>query len=179
MKCNDREKLFLFVHQMLEPEEADVMRRHIAGCVDCARAADEYRKLDTALDDWGVAEPSPWFDAKVRARVAASEQKNSGFFGFGRVRVLAAGIAAMALILVAVVVFNHQKVAEINQPPSSMQQPVATAAPPQVPATTEALRQPLPAEEQLKMDENLRVLEDYEVIANFDALSELPQANNN
>jgi hypothetical protein len=85
----------------------------------------------------------------------------------------------MALLLVAVVVFNHQKVAEINQPPSSLQRPVAITPGPRAPATTEALRQPLPAEEQLKMDENLRVLEDYEVVAKFDALSELPQANNN
>jgi anti-sigma factor RsiW len=179
MKCYDREKLFLFVHQMLEPDEADVVRRHVSGCADCAHVVDEHRKLDAALDDWNVAEPSPWFDAKVRARVAASERKNAGFFGFGRVRVLAAGMAAIALILVAVVVFNHPKVAEMNQPPSTLQQQVATAVPPQVPAITAAIRQPLPPEEQLKMDENLSVLEDYEVVANFDALSELPQANNN
>jgi anti-sigma factor RsiW len=179
MKCYDREKLFMFVHQMLEPDEADAVRRHVADCADCTRFVDDHRKLDAALDDWNVAEPSPWFDAKVRARVAASEQKNAGFFGFGRVRVLAAGMAAMALILVAVVVFNHQKMAEINQPLSSLERPVAITPGGQVPATTADIRQPLGPEEQLKMDENLSVLEDYEVVANFDALSELPQANNN
>jgi anti-sigma factor RsiW len=179
MKCNDREKLFLFVHQMLEPDEADRMRRHVAGCAECARAVEEYRKLDSALDDWGVAEPSPWFDAKVRARVAASGKKNSWFFGFGRVRVLAVGVAALALVLVAVVVFNHQGVVENQQSASNRQQPAVTSPQPRTPATTEALRQPLPAEEQLKMDENLSLLEDYEVVANFDALSELPQAHDN
>ena len=179
MKCQDRERLFLFVHRMLEADEADQVRRHLAGCTECGRAVEEYRKLDSALDDWGVAEPSPWFDAKVRARVAAGGRKNSGFFGFGRVRTLAAGVAALVMVLVAVVVFNHQRVAEINRPPSSLQRPVAITPGPRVPATTEALRQPLPAEEQLKMDENLSVLEDYEVVANFDALSELPQANAN
>ncbi|HXH50956.1 MAG TPA: zf-HC2 domain-containing protein [Terriglobia bacterium] len=179
MKCHDRGKLFLFVHRMLAPDEADVMRQHVADCANCARVVDEHRKLEVALGDWNVAEPSPWFDAKVRARVAASEQKNAGFFGFGRVRVLAAGMAAIALILVAVVLFNHQKVAEINQPPGSQEQTTVTAVQPQVPATTAAIRQPLPPEEQLKMDENLSVLEDYEVVANFDALSELPQANDN
>jgi anti-sigma factor RsiW len=179
MKCDDREKLFLFVHQMLEPDEADVVRRHVAGCADCRRDVDEHRKLDAALDDWNVAEPSPWFDAKVRARVAESEQKNAGFLGFGRMRVLAAGVAATVLIVVALVVFNHQKVAEINQPPSSLERPVAITPGGRVPATTAAIRQPLPPEEQLKMDENLSVLEDYEVVASFDALSELPQANDN
>ena len=179
MKCNDREKLFLFVHQMLKSDEADVVRQHVAGCADCARVVDEQRKLDAELDDWSVQEPSPWFDAKVRTRVAACGRKNAGFLGFGRVRTLAAGLAAITLILVAVVLFNHPKVAEINQQPSNLQQQVATAVPPQVPATSAAIRQPLRPEEQLKMDENLSVLEDYEVVANFDALSELPQANNN
>ncbi|HET7101905.1 MAG TPA: zf-HC2 domain-containing protein [Terriglobia bacterium] len=172
MKCIEREKLFLFTHGMLEQEEADRMRRHVAGCDECGRAAGEYLHLDAALDDWNVAEPSPWFDSKVRARVAASENRNSGFFGFGRLRVLATGVAAVALILVAVVVFNHQGVVE-------NQQPIATTASSQNSPATQALRQPLRPEERLKMDENLSLLEDYEVVANFDALSELPQANVN
>jgi len=170
MKCNDREKLFLYVHQMLQSDEAEVVRRHLAGCADCARLANKYRGLDAALDDWSAVEPSPWFDAKVRARIAASDQKKRGLFGFGGVRALAAGMAALALIVALVVVFSHRSVVE-------NQQPVAVTASPHQPVSAEAARQPLPAEEQLRMDENLRVLEDYEVVANFDALSELPQAN--
>jgi len=179
MKCQEHEKLFLFVQQMLEPREAEGMRRHVASCVECSHAAEEYRKLGAALDDWSVAEPSTWFDARVRARVAASVQKNSGVFGFGRARTLAAGVAAVVLIVGALVVFHHQQVVENHQPAISQQQPEATAAAPQTPATTEAQRQPLPADEQLKMDENLSLLEDYDVVSNFDALSELPQANDN
>lgn len=177
MMCNDRETLFLYVHQMLQSDEAEVVRRHLADCADCSRMADEYRGLCAALGDWSAAEPSPWFDARVRARIAASDRKLSGLFDFGRIRVLAAGMAGLALIVALVVVFSHRGVVENQQPAVIQQQPAAVAAPPQDPATTQAARQPLPAEEQLKMDENLRVLEDYEVIANFDALSELPQAN--
>jgi len=80
MKCNEREKLFLFVHQMLKPDELDQVRRHLAGCAECRQAAEEYGKLDSALDEWSAADPSPWFDAKVRARVAESGQKNPGFW---------------------------------------------------------------------------------------------------
>lgn len=179
MKCRERENLFLLIHQMLGPDESERMRRHLAHCAECARAAEEYRRLDSALDDWAVAEPSPWFDAGVRARVEASARKKSWFFGFGRVRALAAGVAAIVGIMVAVVVFNHPKVAEINQPLSSLERPVTITPGPRVPAISEAVRQPLPADEQLKMDENLSVLEDYDVVANFDALSELPQAGEN
>jgi anti-sigma factor RsiW len=179
MKCQERENLFLFVHQMLGPHEAERMRGHVAGCAECAQAAEEYRKLDTAFDEWVAAEPSPWFDAKVRTRVEASAPRKSWLFGFGRLRALAAGVAAVVIILAAVVVFNHQQVVEISQPRGSHAQPVATSAGPQIPVATEAVRQPLPADEQLKMDENLSVLEDYDVVSNFDALSELPQANDN
>jgi hypothetical protein len=179
MKCQSREKLFLFAQQMMGPEEYERMRRHLAGCAECTRAVEEFRKLDSALDDWAVAEPSPWFDAKVRAKIGASGQKKSVFFGFGRFRALVAGVALTVLIVAAVVVFNHQKVAENNQPAIAQQEPVAAPTQPQTPATTEAVRKPLPPAEQLKMDENLSVLEDYEVVANFDALSELPQANKN
>ena len=179
MKCGERENVFLLIHQMLGRDESERMRRHVTNCAECARAAEEYRKLDSALDDWVAAEPSPWFDARVRARVEANARKKSWFLGFGRARALAAGVAAIVVIMVAVVVFNHQKVAEINQPLTSKQQPAAISAGPQATATTAAVRKPLPPEEQLKMDENLSVLEDYDVVANFDALSELPQASEN
>lgn len=179
MKCQEREKLFLFVHQMLEGHEAERLRQHVAGCAECARVAEEYRQLDTALDDWNAAEPSPWFDAKVRSRVAANPPKETWFFGFGRVRTLAAGMAALVLIVGAVVVFHHQQVVENHHSAISQPQAETASVAPQTPATTEAARQPLSADEQLKMDENLSVLEDYDVVSNFDALSELPQANVN
>jgi Putative zinc-finger len=181
MKCEERENLFLFVHQMLGPGESDRVRRHVAGCAECSRVADEYRRVNSALDDWSTAEPSPWFDARVRSRVEASGGKDHGFFGFGRVRALMAGAAAAALIVGALVVFHHLPVVENQRPTVSQQQPEAqpTQSAPEHPAAIEARRQPLPAEEQLKMDENLSLLEDYDVVSNFDALSELPQANDN
>lgn len=179
MKCQERENLFLFFHQMLEPQEAERMRQHLAGCADCARAAEDYRKLDSALDDWSTPEPSPWFDAKVRAMVEESAGRDPGFFGFGRLRALAAGVAVVIMVFVAVVVFNHHNVVENNQSAVSRQQPLEASVTPQPPETAQVQKQPLPAEEQLKMDENLSLLEDYEVVANFDALSELPQANQN
>lgn len=179
MKCNEREKLFWFAHQMLEPDEVDQLRRHLAGCAECRQAAEEYQQLNSVLDDWNTAEPSPWFDAKVRARVAASARQGYRFFGFGRLRILIAGVAVIVLIVGGLVVFSHHQVVENNQPVFSQQQTATTTVAPGTPETTEAQRQPLPPAEQLKMDENLSLLEDYDVVSNFDALSELPQANDN
>ena len=140
MKCQERENLFLFLNQMLGPDEAERVRRHLADCAECAQVAEEYRKLDSALDDWVAADPSPWFDARLRARVEASVQKKSWPFGFGLARALAAGVAVIVLIVVAVVVFSHQEVVEINHPTSNLQQPVAITAGPRVPAKAEGVR---------------------------------------
>lgn len=178
MKCLEREKLFQLVHEMLEPYEAEQVRRHLAACAECARAAEEYCRLDAALDDWSAAEPSPWFDARVRARVASAAEKRP-WFGLWRVRALAAVVAAVVVILAAVVVFHHQPVVENHHTAISQQQPEPGPDATEPSEPTEALRKPLPADEQLKMDENLSLLEDYDVVSNFDALSELPQAKNN
>src|SRR5579884_620398 len=176
MKCLEREKLFQLIHGMLEPQPAEEARAHLAACGECSRMAEEYQRLDAALDDWIAAEPSPWFDARLRARVASATARDS-WFRLGRVRVLAAAVAAVVVILAAVVVFHHQQVVENHHSVISQQQPNPAAAQPSEP--TEALRQPVPPDEQLKMDENLSLLEDYDVVSNFDALSELPQAKDN
>jgi len=178
MKCNERGKLFLFVHQMLEPHEAEEVRSHVANCAGCSRAMEEYRDLDSALDCWSAAEPSPWFDAHVRARVAASTRSEPRLFGFGRLRALVAGVASVVLIVGVFVLVQQRHSVQSSQLVGSRQapQPVASAPPAE---TAQAQKQPLPAAEQLKMDENLSLLEDYDVVSNFDALSELPQANDN
>jgi anti-sigma factor RsiW len=179
MKCYDREKLFSFVHQMLKPEETEAVRSHLAECTQCQQVVEEYRKLDGTLDGWAIAEPSPWFDARVQARVAASGKEKSGFLGIGRVRVLAVSVLSMVLIVAGFIAF-HQR--QARQAPGT----VAGPSSPQVSQTgarsagaTEAQVQSLSAEQQLKMDENLSVLEDYDLLANFDVLSELPQAKDN
>ena len=79
MSCGERENVFLLIQQMLGPDESERMRRHLAHCAECARAAEEYRRLDSALDDWAVAEPSPWFDARVRRGLRRTRGRNPGF----------------------------------------------------------------------------------------------------
>lgn len=179
MNCHEHEKLFSYVHQMLGPAEAEEVRAHLAECAPCGQVVEEYRKLDLALDDWTTPEPSPWFDARVRARVEASGTEKSGFLGFGRLRALAVSMLSVVLMVTGFIALRHRHAPETSGSVASRSLPPASQAASQPAGATEAQIQPLPPEEELKMDENLSVLEDYDMLANFDVLSELPQAKNN
>ena len=179
MTCPEREKLFSSIHQMVKPQEAEEVRRHLAECPRCAQVVEEYRKLDLALDEWTAAEPSPWFDARMRARLAASGKEKSGLLGFGGLRTLVVSVLSVVLIVAGFIVFHQRRARESSVPvPSSSAPQVSETAPP-ASAEVEAPAHPLSVEQQVKVDENLSVLEDYDMLSNFDVLSELPQAKDN
>jgi hypothetical protein len=179
MNCLEREKLFSFAHQMLEPTEAEEVHWHLTQCARCGQAVEEYRKLDSVLDDWVAPEPSPWFDVRVRARVEASEKEGSWLMGFGRLRVLAMSVLSVILIVAGFITFREHRTQEASTPVASQSVPQEGQTARPAAGAAEARLKPLPAEQQLKMDENLSVLEDYDMLANFEVLSELPQAKNN
>src|SRR5579872_5105167 len=157
MKCNDREKLFEFVEHMLKPRETEVVESHVAGCAECGRIVEEYQKLDAALDDWKAAEPTPWFDARVRASAASKGAEARGFPLFGRMRRLAVGVLSLVLVVggfFAVHQYRARENAVANQIWNNGQGPAFTA------------------DQEMKMYENLPVLEDYDMLANFDVLLE-------
>jgi len=179
MNCDAKEKLFSYAHQMLEPAEAEEVCLHLAKCAQCGQVVEAYRKLDLALDDWTAPEPSPWFDARVRSRLAASEKAKSGFLGFGRLRVLAVSVLSVVLLVAGFIALRQRRAQDASGSVASRSLPQASQAARQSAGATEAQVQPLPAEEELKMDENLSVLEDYDMLANFEVLSELPKAKDN
>ncbi|HUZ45044.1 MAG TPA: zf-HC2 domain-containing protein [Terriglobia bacterium] len=179
MKCHEREKLFSYLCQMVKPREAEEVRRHLAGCPRCAQVVEEYRKLDLALDKWTAAEPSPWFDARIRARLAASEKEKSGFLGFGGLRTLVVSVLSVVLIVAGFIAFHQRRAPEQPVSAAGSSLPVVSQTAPQVSGAAEGQAQSLSAEQRVKMDENLSVLEDYDMLANFDVLSELPKAKDN
>lgn len=59
---------------LLAPRPRRALRRHLDSCPACAAVAADWPRLMAALEDWREApEPSPSFDAALRARIAAAE----------------------------------------------------------------------------------------------------------
>jgi anti-sigma factor RsiW len=55
---------------LLAPERVeDEAREHMKACEDCARELRELQATMAALDGWTAPEVSPWFDARLRARL--------------------------------------------------------------------------------------------------------------
>src|SRR5271165_1364878 len=62
--------------RLKESERLDV-EKHLASCAPCSLRVEEFRAVSGLLDELPVIEPSPEFDARVHALVAAEPVKQS------------------------------------------------------------------------------------------------------
>lgn len=172
MNCVEREKLFAYVHRMLEPREEGEVRAHVTWCPACSKRVEEFQKLDVVLDEWKPTKPSAWFDARVRAAVAAAEPaENPGFFfGLRRRRWLSPALLVVLVVSASWVVLRTGR--------SPHPAPFASRRQAAQPAAAVGSKSPqAQAEEELSLYKDLPVLEDYDMLANFDMLSELPKGD--
>lgn len=88
MKCERVEEGLLDVAAGLaaKPE----VEEHLRGCEACRRRAEELRSTMALLGEWREVEPSPYFDARLRARVREQQAAAPGFWAWLRKPALAA-----------------------------------------------------------------------------------------
>ncbi len=122
---------------------------HLAACGACRERSRQLRELWGILDESPVLRPSPGFDAAVRARIA-QESNRWGLWGW-----LAAPSPRFAIGVAALLVFSVwlSSLRRVPQP---------------------SARSSGALEAEFRMIADLPVLEDYDVLSNFEALSELP-----
>ena len=144
MSCERMESRILgYVDGRLKESERMEVEKHLATCAPCRVRVEEFRAVSGLLDELPVIEPSPEFDVRVRALVAAEPVKQS-WWAWLHVQPRVA-FAASALLL-AVLWLGYR-----------------TPQPAVVPQVDDA---------QLMQD--LPVLEDHDVLSNFEPLKELP-----
>ena len=161
--CLSREVLFSYSHRLLEPREESGVREHVGRCAACKQTVLEFQQLDTVLDEWKPVVPSSWFDARVRAAVNSSGGAPSGFtlFGMRWAQVLAPACLAILVMAASLMISRVQ-------PNRALRNAAQTNRTVKSPAAQ--------VEEELTLYKDLPVLEDedYDMLANFDVLSELP-----
>ena len=144
MSCEKMEsRILAYVDGRLKESERPDVEKHVAACAPCRRRVEEFRAVSGLLEELPVFEPSPAFDARVRALVAAEPVK-SNWWAWLRVPPRVA-FAASAL-LVASLLFGYR---------SRMVEPVVHV-------------------DDAQMMQDLPVLEDHDVLTNFEPLKELP-----
>jgi hypothetical protein len=149
MSCSRIEKQMMpYVDGRLKIGEQREVEAHLAACPACRLRVNEFRAVSGLLDELPQIEPSPAFDARVRARVAAEPIKQSWWAVFAPSP--RAALAASMLLLATIWIESRPT------GPSERSQNFAVN----------------PA----NIDPNdLPLLENYDILANFEPLTELPQ----
>jgi anti-sigma factor RsiW len=144
MSCTRREnRIMAYVDGRLKESERLDVEKHLAACGTCQLRVNEFRAVASLLDEMPQIEPSPAFDVRVRARVAAEPVKQSWWAWFAPSPRVA--FAASLLLLATVWV-----------------------------ASRPADRQ-LTAADEAQINQDLPVLENFDVLSEFGALTDLPQ----
>ena len=142
-------RLLGYIDGRLKGSEQREMEKHLAACPACTVRVNEFRSVSSLLDELPQIEPSAAFDVRVRARVAAEPVKQDWWSWLGAApRVL----VAASMLLIATVWIGHRPADSSNMASSNGGD-----------------------ETQIIQDQDLPVLENYDVLANFEPLTELPQ----
>jgi anti-sigma factor RsiW len=175
-RCLKREQIFALAEGMADERERSAMTAHVQSCADCRKTFEEYRRLDDVLEQWNpAADPSPWFDARLRAEAASrgSARSARGFFGLAFNRWLAVPILASLLVVAGLIAYRHA----LHRIPAHPAQVAAAHVPPAAEAVRRSAVAPQNGAQELSMYQNLSVLEDYDMLAGFDVISELPKGS--
>jgi anti-sigma factor RsiW len=147
MSCEKMEgKILGYLDRRLKAGEVRDMESHLEACAACRVRVNEFRAVSGLLDELPMIEPSPAFDARVRARVAAEPAKRNWWAWLAPSPRVA--FAASMLLLATVWIGSRQG--------------------PEVPPNV-ANGQP-----EVQIESDLPVLENYDVLSNFEALTDLP-----
>jgi anti-sigma factor RsiW len=146
------DKLVVYVDGRANPAERRAVEEHLAACSGCRNRAEDFRALWGALDDLPAISPSAAFDASLRARIAA-EPAHRGLWAWLPSPRFA--FAVTALVAMSVWMASMPRTAENDTAMTGAQ-----------------------LEADFGMIRDLPVLENYDVLSKFDALSELPPSPN-
>ncbi len=148
MSCERMEtRLIAYLDGRASDAERRDVEAHLAACLACRTRAEEFRLLWGVLDEVPMQEPSPAFDACLRARIDAEPPRPSLWAWLTPSPRLAFAVSLLVLLSVYI----------SSLPPAPVQDRPAP-----------------PSDAEFRMIKDLPVLENYDVLANFEALSELP-----
>jgi anti-sigma factor RsiW len=142
-------RLLGYIDGRLKEKEQREMEKHLAACPACTVRVNEFRSVSSLLDELPQIEPSAAFDIRLQARIVAEPVKQEWWSWLGAApRVL----VAASMLLVATVWVGHRPADSANMASSNGGD-----------------------ENQIMQDQDLPVLENYDVLANFEPLTELPE----
>lgn len=146
MSCERMESRILgYAGGRLTENERLELEKHLAECAPCCLRVNEFSAVSRLLDELPLIAPSPEFDTRVHARVAAEPQPKADRWAWLHVSPRIAFAASMLLLMTLWLGYRN--------------------------GTTDA---PKIANDDQAMMQDLPVLEDHDVLQNFEPLKDLP-----
>ena len=150
MSCKRMEhRLIAYMDGHASNSERRAVESHLKDCAPCRARVEGFEGVWGVLNEMPAHEPSPEFDVRLRARLAA-EPRRAGFWA-GLAEAMPA--PRLAFAIAALTVFSVWQ----------SSRPVVVSAPASQGAT----------EADFRMIQDLPVLENYDVLSSFDALSQV------
>ena len=147
MSCVKMEsRILAYMDGRLKDSEQAEMEKHLAACPECRVRANEFRSVSDLLGELPMVEPTPAFDVRVRARVAAEPVKLR-WWAWMRPSPRIAFAASMLLLATLWIGYRKEAVAPL---------PIS------------------PEEASAGLMQDISVMEDHDTLANFEPLKELP-----
>jgi hypothetical protein len=95
MKCNEINELLPDLAAGVTAAAPEI-NDHLRACAPCTGALAEFRKTMALLGEWQAPEPSPYFDARLRARLREEGVKQpAGWWAWARRPALAISVAVV------------------------------------------------------------------------------------
>ena len=146
MSCERMESRILgYVDGRLKASERAEVEKHLADCAPCRLRVQEFSAVSGLLDELPLIEPSLEFDTRVHALVAAEPAPKTSWWAWLNVSPRIAFAASFLLLMALWIGYRSDKTVQ-----------------PQMPNDDQAMLQDLP------------VLEDHDVLQNFEPLKNLP-----
>jgi anti-sigma factor ChrR (cupin superfamily) len=146
MSCERMEsRILAYMDGRLSERERAEVGKHLDACAVCRVRATEFSSVNDLLDELPMIEPSPAFDVRVRARIAAEPVKQS-WWAWLRPSPRIAFASSVLLLAAMFVVYRGGEPPVVN----------------------------LNADDPTGMINDLPVMEDHDTLSNFEPLKELP-----
>ena len=161
------EEFIPYLDGRASPAERRRLEEHLATCNACRVQLDELRAVLGVLGEWEAVEHTPSFDAALRARLVQEPAGRQGWFALRPAYALALAVA----VLVAVGLALWQSA----PPPVPAPPQVVKASPPKPVSPPPAVKtppSPVKGEDELAVLDNPVLLENYELLEQFDVLFE-------
>ncbi len=174
MKCGKLETLWLpYLDGKLSSQERALVEAHLAQCSACAEQMEGFRQVSQSLERWQAPAASPWFEARLRQKVA-EEAAPRGLFGWLLAPLtsfpVSAPVSIAVLLLLAALLISS---GGIRRSPDLIANDVQVDELLQVVEEGDLYVQLQAALQENSTDELLNVMAEVELLDEFEVLGEL------